>query len=34
MCIDREQEHISIVYYINDTDGDTHIYDTDLTTII
>ena len=33
MHIDREQEHISIVYYVNDTDGDTHIYDTDLTTM-
>ena len=33
MHIDREQEHISIVYYVNDTDGDTHIYDTDLTTL-
>jgi len=33
MHIDREQEHISIVYYVNDTDGDTHIYDTDLETM-
>ena len=33
MHIDREQEHISIVYYVNDTDGDTHIYDTDLKTM-
>ena len=33
MHIDREQQHISIVYYVNDTDGDTHIYDTDLKTM-
>ena len=33
MHIDREQEHVAIIYYINDTDGDTCIYDTDLTTM-
>lgn len=33
MHIDREQEHLSIVYYINDSDGDTFIYDTDLVNI-
>jgi len=27
MHIDRYEPHISIVYYINDTDGDTHFYD-------
>lgn len=32
--IDREQEHIAIVYYINNTDGDTFIYDTDLVDMI
>ena len=28
--IDRYEEHISIVYYVNDTDGNTCIYDIDL----
>lgn len=28
--IDRYEEHISIVYYVNDTDGCTYLYDTDL----
>jgi hypothetical protein len=27
--IDRYEEHISIVYYVNDTDGDTCLYDID-----
>jgi hypothetical protein len=28
--IDRYEEHLSIVYYVNDTDGNTCIYDIDL----
>lgn len=33
MHVDTDREHISIVYYVNDTDGDTHLYDTDLNSI-